>query len=185
MAMAHTHLTSFLIVLVTITLASISDGIIGAEARRLLEIPEVPKPTVPEIPKPTLPEIPKPTLPEFPKPTLPEIPKPTIPEIPKPTIPCWSAQVHTWCVARKKGLIATLCSQAVRKKASSKAVRLVTDRKTQQEIAESSRKPKKTDAVEKTVRPRKLRRETEDREARKAATKIGSQFQTDIGDRRP
>ncbi|KAJ9541315.1 hypothetical protein OSB04_027821 [Centaurea solstitialis] len=34
---------------------------------------------------------------------------------------------------------------------------------------------KKTDAVEKTVRPRKLRHETKDREERKAATKIGSQ----------
>ncbi|KAJ0805917.1 putative protein PELPK [Helianthus annuus] len=70
--------SSFIMILLFVTLVSTGGGKRFAEARNLLEVPDLPKPTLPEIPKPTLPVIPKPTLPELPKPIIPEIPKPML-----------------------------------------------------------------------------------------------------------
>ncbi|GKG59209.1 hypothetical protein Tco_0602918, partial [Tanacetum coccineum] len=51
-----------LLILVSVTLALINGGMIIADARNLLEIPEIPKPELPVLPKPELPEIPKLTI---------------------------------------------------------------------------------------------------------------------------
>ncbi|GJS84775.1 hypothetical protein Tco_0751316 [Tanacetum coccineum] len=94
-----TAASSLLLILVSVTLALINGGMIIADARNLLEIPEIPKPELPVLPKPELPEIPKLTFPEHFKShtfqksqsqscqlcRVPELPK--VPEIPKPELP--------------------------------------------------------------------------------------------------
>ncbi|GJV48130.1 ribonuclease H-like domain, reverse transcriptase, RNA-dependent DNA polymerase [Tanacetum coccineum] len=80
-------LNLFLMMLVGITLATINGGKLVADACKLLDTPEIPKPILPDIPKPQVPVIPKPKVPEVLKPTLPEIPKPEIPELSKLTLP--------------------------------------------------------------------------------------------------
>ena len=92
--MAHCRLNFFLVMLVAITLATINGRKLVVDARKLLDTPDIPKPTLPDIPKPQVPVVPKPEVPEVPKPEVPEVPKPTHPEITKPEIP-EASEAHT------------------------------------------------------------------------------------------